>query len=61
MYRSKCCKAQVVVEGDDKEGTFYHVCTKCNKACDVVSVKMSKAKFKKLVKRIKENYGSSQN
>ncbi len=33
--KSKCCRADAIVEGDDKEGTHYFVCTKCNKPCDI--------------------------
>ena len=56
MYRSKGCKSIVEIAGDDEEGTHYYVCQHCLKACDVVPVKMSKTKFKKLIKRIKKEY-----
>ena len=36
-YKSKCCDARVKIEGDDKEGTFYFVCTKCDEPCDIKS------------------------
>jgi len=36
---SKCCKAPVTVEGDDKEGTYYFVCSKCDEPCDLVGNK----------------------
>ena len=35
---SQCCNAPLRVEGDE---TRYYVCTKCNRACDPVSFKMS--------------------
>lgn len=41
QLRSNCCNANVKVggmedfEGDKKACTMYHVCTKCNNACDV--------------------------
>ena len=37
--KSRCCNAPVRVEGMDdfdKQCTMYHVCTKCNNACDVI-------------------------
>lgn len=33
--RSNCHNATVTIGGDDKEGTHYYVCTKCNKPCDL--------------------------
>jgi len=38
-FKSKCCNADVRVEGMDdfdKQCTMYHVCTKCNNPCDVI-------------------------
>lgn len=34
---SNCCKSEVKIGGDDKEGTHYYICTKCNKPCDLYS------------------------
>ena len=34
---SNCCKTEVKIGGDDKEGTHYYICTKCNKPCDLYS------------------------
>jgi hypothetical protein len=31
---SMCCQAPVFVGGDDREGTHYYICEKCNKPCD---------------------------
>lgn len=31
---SECCQAPIKIGGDDKEGTHYYVCTKCDEACD---------------------------
>ena len=55
MFKSICCKAIVDTFGTD-EGTMYYVCSKCKKPCDVKKVKMTKAKFKKLIKLIKKEY-----
>ena len=32
---SVCCDSSFRLEGDTKEGTMYHVCNNCNKACDI--------------------------
>jgi hypothetical protein len=43
-YKSICCNADVRIEGMDdfdKQCTMYHVCTYCNKPCDV-TVKIRK-------------------
>jgi hypothetical protein len=37
--KSICCGAKVRIEGMDdfdKQCTMYHICTKCNQACDVL-------------------------
>lgn len=31
---SVCCDSSFRLEGDTKEGTMFHVCNNCNKACD---------------------------
>lgn len=33
--KSKCCNEQIRIEGDNKEGTHYYVCTKCDQPCDI--------------------------
>jgi hypothetical protein len=33
--KSKCCQADMRLDGDDKEGTHYYVCEACQKPCDV--------------------------
>lgn len=33
---SNCCRADLAVVGSD-EGTYYHQCTKCKKACDAMN------------------------
>ncbi|MFA4917001.1 MAG: hypothetical protein WC560_10070 [Syntrophales bacterium] len=33
---SLCCKAFASVEGDDREGTYNYVCSKCGKPCDII-------------------------
>jgi hypothetical protein len=35
--QSKCCNAPVKVNGDDREGTRYYVCTCCGISCDLRS------------------------
>ena len=37
MNISNCCKAEIKIEGDEKEGTYYYVCTKCNAPCDYLN------------------------
>lgn len=32
---SVCCDSSFRLEGDTKEGTMFHVCNNCNKACDI--------------------------
>ena len=34
MMLSNCCKAPVIVDGDDEEGTKYYVCSDCKEPCD---------------------------
>ena len=37
--KSQCCNATVRIEGMDdfdKQCTMYHVCTYCNKPCDII-------------------------
>jgi hypothetical protein len=34
---STCCKMPVEIEGDNREGTMYYVCSKCGEACDIVN------------------------
>ena len=48
IYKSKCCKAEVRMNGmpdfiGSKEAcTVYYVCLKCNKPCDIVASKSQK-------------------
>jgi hypothetical protein len=39
--KSDCCNAPIKIGGDDKEGTHYYICTKCDKACDPKEEKRS--------------------
>jgi hypothetical protein len=34
--RSDCCQATVTIGGDNREGTHYYVCSKCNNICDLL-------------------------
>jgi hypothetical protein len=49
--KSKCCLAEVTVDGDDTEGTHYHVCTQCVKPCDVFMIKDG-PEWKKVEKKL---------
>lgn len=35
--KSKCCNADVFIGGDDREGTHYYICDKCNNPCDGIT------------------------
>lgn len=48
-YISKCCRAPVKIRRRVNEGTEtwalitnYYVCTKCNKACEIIPLKMNR-------------------
>lgn len=31
---SKCCNSELLIGGDNREGTHYYVCSKCKESCD---------------------------
>lgn len=51
---SDCCNATVTVDGDDREGTRYYVCGKCNKSCNiaVAATKTSEEELEKARRKV---------
>ena len=35
MIRSKCCKATVRINSENKDATRFYICDECNEPCDL--------------------------